>query len=242
MTPTDLKQLLTLAGTSAASDILLVAGAPAVIRCNGQLNFVGREPLSPDEVQRLMLPLLSPSEAEKLQRDKTVDLGFDGEGTLRFRANLHYQRGSLAASIRLLPVEIPKLESLNLPPTIARISDFRQGLVLLTGPTGSGKSSTLAAIVDRINRRRQCHIITIEEPIEFVHENCLSVVEQIEVGRDTPSFLMTLRSILRQSPDVILIGEMRDPETIATALTAAETGHLVLSTLHTNDTGACQRV
>jgi twitching motility protein PilT len=235
-TPGDLTEFLVVARDSSASDMLLVAGAPAAIRCDGQLRFVGREALSPEEIQRLVLPLLSGAEAEKLQRDKTVDLAFDGDGTLRFRANLHYQRGTLAASIRLLPLEVPKFESLNLPSTIARIADFRQGLVLLTGPTGCGKSSTLAALVDRINRRRQCHIITIEEPVEFVHGNCLSVVEQIEVGRDTPSFLTTLRSILRQSPDVILIGEMRDPETIATALTAAETGHLVLSTLHTNDT------
>jgi twitching motility protein PilT len=235
-TPVDLAQLLTVARDRSASDILLVAGAPAAMRCDGHLTFVGRELLPPEEIQRLVLPLLSHSEAEKLQQEKTVDLAFDGDGTLRFRANLHYQRGTLAASIRLLPLEIPKLESLNLPATIARIADFRQGLVLLTGPTGCGKSSTLAALVDRINRQRRCHIITIEEPVEFVHRNCLSVVEQIEVGRDTPSFLTTLRSILRQSPDVILIGEMRDPETIATALTAAETGHLVLSTLHTNDT------
>jgi twitching motility protein PilT len=165
-----------------------------------------------------------------------VDLAFDVEGAGRFRANLHYQRGSLAASIRLLPRDVPTLSSLNLPESLGRIAALRQGLVLMTGPTGCGKSSTLAAIVDLINTTCACHVVTIEEPVEFQHRNKLSIVEQIEVGRDAPNFLNSLRSLLRQSPDVLLVGEMRDAETIATAITAAETGHLVLSTLHTNDT------
>jgi twitching motility protein PilT len=153
----------------------------------------------------------------------------------RFRVNLHYQRGSLAAAIRLLPARIPTLESLHLPASLARLAERRQGLVLVTGPTGCGKSSTLAALLDLINSSQRDHIVTIEDPIEYQHPNRSSIVEQIEVGHDTPNFVDSLRSILRQSPDVILVGEMRDAETMATVLTAAETGHLVFSTLHTND-------
>jgi twitching motility protein PilT len=153
----------------------------------------------------------------------------------RFRANIHYQRGTLAASIRLLPAKIPTLESLHLPAAMARLAERRNGLVLVTGPTGCGKTSTLAALIDLINTKRRDHIVTIEDPIEYQHPSRSSIVEQIEVGHDTPEFVRSLRSILRQSPDVILVGEMRDPETMATVLTAAETGHLVFSTLHTND-------
>jgi twitching motility protein PilT len=148
---------------------------------------------------------------------------------------VHYQRGTLAASIRLLPAQVPTVESLHLPPVIANLMERRQGLVLLTGPTGSGKTSTMAAMIDRINGRRRDHIITIEDPVEYQHTNRTSIVEQIEVGHDTPSFAAAVRAVLRQNPDVILIGEMRDAETMAAALTAAETGHLVLSSLHTND-------
>lgn len=153
-----------------------------------------------------------------------------------FRANIHYQRGTLAASLRLLPDKIPTLESLHLPPTLKRLGEARQGLVLVTGATGCGKSSTLAALVDLINTQRRGHVVTIEDPVEYVHTNRDSIVEQIEVGHDTPDFASSVRSVLRQNPDVILVGEMRDTETISTVLTAAETGHLVLSTLHTNDT------
>jgi twitching motility protein PilT len=172
---------------------------------------------------------------EELQKRKAVDFGFEREGLGRVRINIHHQRGTLAASIRLLPSRIPSLESLHLPASLARLAERRQGLVLVTGPTGCGKTSTLAALVDIVNTRRAAHVVTIEDPIEYQHVNRSAVVEQIEVGRDTPDFAGTLRSIMRQTPDVILVGEMRDPETIATVLTAAETGHLVLSTLHTND-------
>jgi twitching motility protein PilT len=168
-----------------------------------------------------------------------VDLCFSREGIGRFRANVHFQRGTIAGSVRLLPDKMPTLESLHLPPVLRRLAEARQGLVLVTGPTGCGKSSTLAALVDLINSTRHDHVVTIEDPIEFVHSNRKSIIEQIEVGpyanNDAPDFATSLRSILRQNPDVILVGEMRDPETIATVLTAAETGHLVLSTLHTND-------
>ncbi|MGH9632854.1 MAG: type IV pilus twitching motility protein PilT, partial [Bryobacteraceae bacterium] len=166
---------------------------------------------------------------------KSVDFCFVREPIGRFRVNIHHQRGTLAASIRLLPARIPSLESLHLPAVLSRLAERRQGLVLVTGPTGCGKSSTLAALIDLINTKRRDHIVTIEDPIEYLHLNRSSIVEQIEVGRDTPDFARSLRSILRQTPDVILVGEMRDPETIATVLTAGETGHLVFSTLHTND-------
>jgi twitching motility protein PilT len=173
---------------------------------------------------------------EELRQKKSVDLGFVREGLGRFRINIHHQRGTLAASIRLLPARIPSLESLHLPPSLAKLAERRQGLVLVTGPTGCGKSSTLAALIDIVNTKRAAHVVTIEDPVEYQHSNRSAIIEQIEVGRDTPDFAITLRSIMRQTPDVILVGEMRDAETIATALTAAETGHLVFSTLHTNDT------
>ena len=172
---------------------------------------------------------------EELREKKSVDLGFVREGLGRFRINIHHQRGTLAASIRLLPARIPSLEWLHLPASLARLAERRQGLVLVTGPTGCGKTSTLAALIDLVNTRRAAHVVTIEDPVEYQHANRSAIIEQIEVGRDTPDFAVTLRSIMRQTPDVILVGEMRDAETMATALTAAETGHLVLSTLHTND-------
>jgi twitching motility protein PilT len=172
---------------------------------------------------------------EELREKKSVDLGFVREGLGRFRINIHHQRGTLAASIRLLPARIPSLEWLHLPASLARLAERRQGLVLVTGPTGCGKTSTLAALIDLVNTRRAAHVVTIEDPVEYQHSNRSAIIEQIEVGRDTPDFAVTLRSIMRQTPDVILVGEMRDAETMATALTAAETGHLVLSTLHTND-------
>ena len=219
-----------------ASDLLLIAGAPATLRVNGVLTAAGSEVLAAEDTRNLLLPLLEPGQYKELQQNKTLDFCFSREGLGRFRINIHHQRGTLAGSVRLLPVRIPSIESLRLPATLRRLAEARQGLVLITGPTGCGKSSTLAALIDLINSQRAAHVVTIEDPIEFVHENRSSIVEQIEVGADAPGFAGALRSILRQSPDVILVGEMRDAETIAAALTAAETGHLVFSTLHTNDT------
>jgi twitching motility protein PilT len=230
-----LDQLLATAASRHASDVLLIAGAPAMLRITGNLAAVSSTPLDAEDVRSLVLPLLGPAQAEELRVRRSVDLGFHRENLGRFRINIHHQRGTLAASIRLLPSRIPTLESLNLPPALAKLAERRQGFILVTGPTGSGKSSTLAAMIDLINSRRAAHIVTIEDPVEYQHANRSSVIEQIEVGRDTPDFAGTLRSLMRQSPDVILVGEMRDAETIATALTAAETGHLVFSTLHTND-------
>ena len=230
-----LDKLLSFAASRGASDVLLIAGAPAVLRVNGALAAGSGPPLEADDVRSLVLPLLTPPQLEELQKNRSADLSFLREGLGRFRVNLHHQRGTLAASIRLLPARIPSLESLHLPPALAKLAERRPGLVLVTGATGCGKTSTLAALIDIVNSKRQAHVVTIEDPVEYQHTNRSSIIEQIEVGRDTPDFAGTLRSIMRQTPDVILVGEMRDAETMATVLTAAETGHLVLSTLHTND-------
>src|SRR5580692_5280513 len=233
---TSLDQVLTLAGQRHASDVILVAGSPIALRVNGALMPVAAAPLSPEDLRSMLLPLLTGSQAEELQKEMSLDFCFVRSSIGRFRANFHHQRGTLAASIRLLPAQIPSLESLHLPAVLAKLAERKQGLVLLTGPTGCGKTSTLAALIDLINARRRDHIITIEDPVEYEHANHNSLVEQIEVGHDTPGFAQAVRAVLRQTPDVILVGEMRDSETMAAALTAAETGHLVLSSLHTNDT------
>ncbi|HML15988.1 MAG TPA: PilT/PilU family type 4a pilus ATPase [Bryobacteraceae bacterium] len=233
---TSLDQTLVQAVRRGASDVLLISGAPVTLRINGVLTTLAGSMLTPDDSRSLLLPLLTPAQGQDLQRNKSADLCFTRPGIGRFRANLHYQRGTLAASIRLLPEKIPTLESLHLPPALRRFAEARQGLILVTGPTGCGKSSTLAALLDLVNTHRHEHIVTIEDPVEFVHANRTSIVEQIEVGHDAADFASSVRSILRQTPDVILVGEMRDQETIATVLTIAETGHLVLSALHTNDT------
>jgi twitching motility protein PilT len=229
-------QLLAHATRRNASDLLIIGGAPVVLRVDGKLIPSSNPPLTADEARNLLLPLLVRKQQEELQRTKAVDFCFSREGIGRFRANIHHQRGMLAGSIRLLPARIPTIESLHLPPMLLRFAEARKGLVLITGATGCGKTSTLAALIDLINTQRRDHIVTVEDPVEYVHLNRNSIVEQIEVGEDTPDFATSLRSILRQTPDVILVGEMRDPETVAIALTAAETGHLVFSTLHTNDT------
>ncbi len=228
-------QLLAVALQSNASDIILVAGSPATLRVNGALIADSGPPLSAEGIRNLLLPLLTSQRLEELQARKCMDFCFVRGSAGRFRANFHFQRGTLAASIRLLPAQIPTLETLHLPASLAMLTERRQGLVLLTGATGSGKSSTMAALIERINANRRDHIITIEDPVEYQHPNRRSLVEQIELGIDTLSFANAVRAVLRQDPDVILVGEMRDSETMAAALTAAETGHLVLSSLHTND-------
>jgi twitching motility protein PilT len=227
-----LDPVLAQAARLGASDVLLVAGAPAAFRVHGRLSPGGGAPLEAEEVRGLLSPLLTARQQQELQRSRSLDFCFQRPGVGRCRANLHFQRGSLAGSIRLLPERVPTLDSLHLPPGLRRLAEARQGLVLVTGATGSGKSSTLAALIDLINTGRRDHIVTIEDPVEYLHPNHSSIVEQIEVGLDSPDFAGALRSIVRQNPDVVLVGEMRDPETIALVLTAAETGHLVLSTLH----------
>lgn len=228
-----LDQILIHAAKRGASDVLIIAGAPITLRLNGSLTSAGNV-LTSEESRSLLTPLLISRQYELLQRERSVDFCFAREFG-RFRANIHHQRGTIAGSIRLLPGEPPTLESLHLPTTLRQLAGRRQGLILVTGPTGCGKSSTLASLIHLINTTRNDHIVTIEDPVEFVHPNRSSIVEQIEIGQDAPDFSRSLRSVLRQNPDVILVGEMRDPETISTVLTAAETGHLVLSTLHTND-------
>ena len=230
-----LDQFLSAAVQRSASDLLLVAGSPVVLRTNGALApGVGRV-LSDADLRGILLPILTAEQQQELQLRRSLDFSFVRKSIGRFRANFHYQRGTLAAAIRVLPEQVPTLESLHLPPVLAQLAERKQGLVLLTGPTGCGKSSTLAALVELVNTKRRDHIITIEDPIEFEHPNRTSVVEQIELGHDTPSFAEAVRAAMRQVPNVILIGEMRDAETMAAALTAAETGHLVFSSLHTND-------
>src|ERR1700733_2554311 len=232
---TSLDTLLESAAAQNASDVILVAGSALTLRVNGSLAPATGKLLSSEDLRNLLLPLLNAEQAKELENNRALDFCFVRGSTGRFRANFHYQRGTLAASSPLLPAQIPTIESLHLPSVLARLTERRQGLILLTGPTGCGKTSTMAALIHRINARRRDHIITIEDPVEYQHANRSSIVEQIEVGHDTPSFPQAVRAVLRQNPDVILVGEMRDSENIAAALTAAETGHLVLSSLHTND-------
>jgi twitching motility protein PilT len=218
-----------------ASDVIMVNGSAPTLRVNGALKSLQGGELSSDDIWILLKPLLSAPRLEELNHQKCLDFCFERGSAGRFRANLHFQRGTIAASIRLLPSQIPTLESLHLPQSLSTLAERRQGLILLTGATGCGKTSTMAALINAINSSRCDHIITIEDPIEFQQPNQYSLVEQIEVGSDTPGFAQAVRAVLRQDPDVILIGEMRDSETMAAALTAAETGHLVLTSLHTND-------
>ncbi|BCV21814.1 type IV pilus twitching motility protein PilT [Moorella sp. Hama-1] len=230
----DIKTILVAAAAAGASDVHLAVGLPPVFRINGELQVQHQwEPLDAGMAAGLVRPMVS-ERWEVFQEQGEIDLAYSLPGVSRFRVNVFHQRGSTGAAIRLIPRAIPGLETLGLPPVVGELAERRHGLVLVTGPTGSGKSTTLAAMVDKINRERRCHIITLEDPIEYLHQHRLSIVNQREVGSDTHSFARALRAALRQDPDVILVGEMRDLETIATAITAAETGHLVLATLHTS--------
>ena len=231
----DMRTLLAIAMRYGASDIHLVVGVPPIFRIMGRLRRLETDALSPADVRRLLFSLLSLSQRERFELERELDFAITITGGHRFRVNAHYQRGSVAVAFRLIPNAIPDVAKLGLPSIVTELAMRPQGLVLVTGPTGAGKSTTLAAMLDRINASRSCHIITVEDPIEFVHHNRVATIEQREVGADTKSFAAALKYILRQDPDVILIGEMRDTETISAALTAAETGHLVLATLHTND-------
>ena len=218
-----------------ASDLLICEGVPPMLRVNGDLVPTESKSLNAEEAKALIYSFLSPAQIKEFESTKELDLSWSMKGEARFRMNVHYQRGTVAAALRLLSADIPSIEDLRLPKIISDLANLERGLVLVTGPTGSGKTTTQACMVDIINQTKSKHIITIEDPIEYLHSNKRSVIEQREVGSDTDSFDAALKRVLRQNPDVILIGEMRDLETIQTALTAAETGHLVVSTLHTND-------
>ena len=215
--------------------MILSAGAPPALRVQGDIVLGNREPLTGEAVRKLVYEILRNDQIVRFEAELELDFSFTLDGRHRFRGNAFFQRQSVGTVLRLIPETIPEIESLNLPPIIAEFAGASQGLILVTGPAGHGKSTTQAAMINRINRTRRVHIITVEDPVEFVHPNLNSVVEQREVGQDTKSFAEALRHILREAPDVILVGEMRDPESIACALTAAETGHLVIATLHTND-------
>ncbi len=215
-----------------ASDIHLTVGAPTVVRVNGELRKYTE--LSDQVVNRTILSILSAEQEKMLTEGKDIDFSFELKNGARQRVNVFRQSGKLAACIRLLNAEIPTLEELRMPPVLLDFAKKRRGLVLVTGPTGAGKSTTLAALVEYINKTRACHVITIEDPIEYRYKQEKATIHQRELGRDVPSFHEALRSALREDPDVILIGEMRDYETISLAMTAAETGHLVFGTLHTS--------
>ena len=231
----DLKQLLRQTIEERASDLHLTQNTPPVLRIDGKLILTKHPPLSKDDLKKAIYGMLSDIQKEKFERDKELDFSFALEGMDRFRINVHIQRGAVEAAFRRISTAIPNIKELGLPPVITDFSRKPNGLVLITGVTGSGKSSTLAAMVDLINEERACMITSIEDPIEYVHQNKKSVIKQREVYSDTLSFAEALKRCLRQDPDVIIVGEMRDLETISMALTAAETGHLVLSTLHTSD-------
>jgi twitching motility protein PilT len=217
------------------SDLFLVVGLPPAIRITGKVLRCDDEPLDAEVIEEAVLSALPHQAAEKYRREGYTDGSFRVEGLGRFRINLHHERGRPAATVRALAARPPRLSELSLPTNILNLTRLPYGLVLIGGPTGSGKTTTLAALIDEINRREAKHIITIEDPIEYEHPQQKSIIEQIEVGVDAPDFPTALRSALRQAPDVIVVGEMRDPETMRIALTAGETGHLVFSTLHTGD-------
>jgi twitching motility protein PilT len=218
-----------------ADDLFLVAGVPPAFRIAGNVERKGGAVLDDSDIEGIVSPALSSHGQQQWRDGQAVDCSLQVAGVGRFRINLHRERGRAAAAIRLLPAAIPSLADLRLPPELEILSRLGPGLVLIGGATGSGKTTTLASLVDIINRRDKKHIITIEDPIEYEHQHQTSIVEQVEVGIDTPDFATALRAAVRQAPDVIVVGEMRDPETMQTAVAAAETGHLVFSTLHTSD-------
>ncbi|MBA2280963.1 MAG: PilT/PilU family type 4a pilus ATPase [Actinomycetota bacterium] len=222
--------------TARGTDLHLAVGAPPAIRVNGALRpMVGVAPLTDADVRAVVADLLGERTA-LLESRKEVDFGFTWQDKARIRANAFHERGGLGLALRMIPFAIPSLESLGLPPVVEQFSQAPSGLVIVTGPTGSGKSTTLASLLDDINRTRPCHIVTIEDPIEYVHNHRAALVHQREIGEDAESFPSALRAVLREDPDVVLVGEMRDIDSIQTTLTIAETGHLVFASLHTNDT------
>lgn len=232
----EIHQLLQVMVDKGASDLHLTAGTPPQLRIDGSLYPVKVPPLTPADVQRLCYSVLTESQKKKFEATHEIDLSFQWRNISRFRANFFMQRGSMAGALRQIPQKILSFEELGLPSVVHQLVDRPRGLVLVTGATGSGKSTTLASMVDQINQRRRGHIITVEDPIEYLHKHKNCVVNQREIGSDTANFRDALRYVMRQDPDVVLVGEIRDMETMETALRLSETGHLVLSTLHTNST------
>jgi len=231
----ELRDLLLLAIQKRASDLHLTYDTPPVLRIDGKLILTEKDSLSREELKKMIYSILTDSQKEKFERDRELDFSLALSGLDRFRVNVHMQRGAVEAAFRRIPLFIPNMSELGLPPVIADLARKPNGLVLLTGPTGTGKTTTLASIINLINEEKEALIILIEDPIEYVHFNKKAIIKQREVFSDTLSFAEALKRCLRQDPDIIVVGEMRDLETIQTALTAAETGHLVLATLHTPD-------
>ena len=233
--PPYLRELLLLTIQEGASDLHLTDKSPAIFRIDGRLVLLQNEPLNREQIQGMIYSVLSDNQKAKFEEEKELDFSLALTGMDRFRVNVHIQRGSVEAAFRRISINIPSVEELMLPPAISDLARKQNGLVLITGPTGTGKTTTLAAMINLINSERTCVITTIEDPIEYIFTNKKSVIKQREVYSDTNSFAEALKRCLRQDPDVIVVGEMRDLETISTALTAAETGHLVLATVHTPD-------
>jgi len=229
------QELLQLAHSNKVSDIHITVNSPVVFRIHGRLKPYDERRLKPRDTEEIARQLMTGEQYELFLEQGDIDFSYGIQGLARFRINAYKQRGSVGLAIRIVPSQIPTMEELQLPGIVKEFADKPQGLLLVTGPTGSGKSTTLASIIDYLNRSGSSHIITLEDPIEFIHDHKRSMVNQREIGLDTPSFASGLRSALRQDPDVVLIGELRDLETISTAITAAETGHLVFGTLHTAD-------
>jgi twitching motility protein PilT len=230
----ELTTILKVATEKNATDIHLQVGLPPVLRIQKKLVALGTEKLSPERVEELVFPIMNDHQKMLFKQNMEYDFSYGVKGLARFRINVFRQRETVAVAMRKIPYEVPPLDSLGVPPAVMDFPKLNRGFVLVTGPTGHGKSTTLAAIIDRINQERQMHIVTLEDPIEYLFQHKQSIVVQRELGTDTQSFSNALRSCLREDPDVILVGEMRDFDTIGAALTAAETGHLVFATLHTN--------
>ena len=230
-----IKELLDLVAKQGASDLFITAGAPPMLRVDGELLRTKYDTLTPEQAKELIYGFLNNGQQDVFEAAKELDFSLALGRKHRFRVNVYLQKGAVTAALRPIPEKVPPLGELGLPEEVGELAKVKLGLVLVTGPTGHGKTTTLASIIDLINDTRACHIITIEDPIEYVHYHKRSIVDQRELGGDTHSFINALKYVLRQSPDVILVGEMRDLETIQAALRAAETGHLVLATLHTND-------
>ena len=231
----NIQDLFDLVQKEKASDLLISAGAPPILRINGQLYRSRTDSLTPEQTKKLIYDFLTEEQIASFETHRELDFSLAYGRRHRFRVNVYLQKEAVTAALRPIPDNVPTVVDLGLPESIKELSNARQGLVLVTGPTGHGKTTTQAALVDLINNTRACHIVTVEDPIEYVHNHKRSIVDQREVGSDTKSFAVALKYVLRQNPDVILVGEMRDLETIQAALTAAETGHLVFATLHTND-------